>query len=155
MRNKERSKLILAAAMLGYVPWATAGEKVSYPTRRVANFVVDNLDVTSLPSVFRAKKEKGKKTFAEYGYTTQNLEDKKALVAALSGGRMLSIRILEENGSGIYACVAKVAQDGSNPTVQSVILMKRRESSALLKASESSKEFATCPLLPAIESSGT
>ena len=73
MRNKERSKLILAAAMLGYVPWATAGEKVSYPTRRVANFVVDNLDVTSLPSVFRAMKEKGKKTFAEYGYTTQNL----------------------------------------------------------------------------------
>jgi len=155
MTNKGRTKLIVAAAMLGYMPWANAGEKVSYPTQGVATLVVDNLDITSLPSVFRAKKENGKKTFADYGYTTQNLEEKNALVEALHGGQMLSIRILEEKASGIYTCVAKVAQDGSNPSVQSVILMKRKEASALLKASESSKEFATCPLLPAIESSGS
>jgi hypothetical protein len=64
------------------------------------------------------------------------------------------ISILEESTSGIYACVAKVAQDGSNPTAQSVILMKGKESSALLKGSESSREFAACLPLPAIESSG-
>jgi hypothetical protein len=90
MINKGIVKLTIAAAMLGYMPWAAADEKVSYPTERVATFVVDNLDVTSLPSVFRAKKEKGKKTFADYSYTTHSLEDKKALVETSSGGHVLS-----------------------------------------------------------------
>jgi hypothetical protein len=154
MSSKGRTKLILAAAMLGYMPWAIASENVSFPTERVARFVIDNLDVTSLPSVFRTKKEKGKKTFTDYGYATRNLGDKKAVVQALSDGHMLSITVLQESASGIYACVAKVAQDGSNPAAQSVIFMNRKESSALLKGSESSREFATCPVLPAIEPSG-
>jgi len=152
MKSIARVKITLVAAMLGYMPWVMASERGSYPTERVATFVVDNLDVTSLPSVFRTKKEKGKKTFADYGYTTQNLDDKKAL-EALSAGHLLSIRILEGSPSGIYACVAKVAQDGSNPTAQNVIVIKKKESSTLLKASETSREFASCPRLPAIEPS--
>ena len=147
-------KLTLAAAVLGYMPWAIAGEKVSYPTERLATFVIDNLDVTSLPSAFRTKKEKGKKTFADYGYTTRNLDDKQVVVQALSDGDTLSIKVLEQSASGIYACVAKVAHEGSNPTAQSVIFMKRKESSTLLKGSESSRAFENCPVLPAIESSG-
>jgi hypothetical protein len=150
MASNTRIKLTLAAAMLGYMPWAIASEKVSYPTEKVATFVVDNLDVTSLPSVFRTKKQEGKKTFADYGYTTQNLGDEKA-VEGLSAEHLLSIRVLEESPSGIYACVAKVAQDESNPTAQNVILIKRKESSALLKGSESSKEFASCPRIPTLE----
>ena len=150
MTSSAKVKLALVAAMLGCMPWAIAVEKVSYPTERVAAFVVDNLDVTSLPSVFRTKKEKGKKTFADYGYTTQNLDDNKALEAS-HAGHLLSIRILEESPSGIYACVAKVVQDQSNPTAQSVILMKRKESGALLKGREALSEFASCPLLPTIE----
>jgi hypothetical protein len=152
MKSGARVNLTLAAAMLSYMPWVMAGEKASYPTERVATFVVDNLDVTSLPSVFRTKKEKGKRTFADYGYTTQNLGEKKVL-EALSTTHLLSISILEQNPSGIYACIAKVAQDDSNPTAQSVILIKRKDSSTLLKGSESSREFASCPRLPAIESS--
>ena len=150
MTSSIRIKLTLAAAMLAYMPWAIADEKASYPTERVATFVVDNLDVTSLPSVFRTKKEEGKKTFADYGYTTQNLDDTKTL-EALSVGHLLLIRVLEESPSGIYACVAKVAQDESNPTAQNVILIKRKESNALLKGSESSREFASCPRIPTFE----
>lgn len=152
MTNAGRMKLIVAAALLCYVPFTTAGEKETYPTEKIAAFVVDNFDVTSLPSVLRPKKEKGKKTFADYGYTTQNLDDKKAL-EALSAGDMLSITILQQNRSGIYACVAKVVQDQSDPTAQSVILIKRQKSGALLKGSESSREFDSCPHLPADDSS--
>src|SRR5215469_14138118 len=116
--SKRRLELMLVAAMLGYMPSATAGDKISYPKERVAAFVVDNLDVTSLPSVFRTKKEKGKKTFADYGYTTKKLDDREALVEGMNGGHVLSIRILEENTSGTYACVAKLDQDGNNPKAQ-------------------------------------
>jgi hypothetical protein len=113
--------------------------------------VVDNLDVTSLPSAFRTKKEKGKKTFADYGYSTQKMDEEKAFVEPLSGNPALSITILQENASGIYACVAKVDRGGNNPTAQSVILIKRKEASALLKGSESWREFASCPVLPTTE----
>jgi hypothetical protein len=81
---------------------------------------------------------------------TQNLDDKKALETP-PAGHLLSIKILEASSSGIYACVAKVAQGESNPTAQSVILMKRKESSDLLKGSEALSEFESCPRLPAIE----
>ncbi len=33
------------------------------------DFVVEKLDLASLPSTFRPKKEKGKKTFADYRFT--------------------------------------------------------------------------------------
>ena len=152
MKSGARVKLASVAVMLSYMPWVMASEKESYPREGVAAFVVDNLDVSSLPSVFRTKKEKGKTTFADYGYTTQNLDDKKVL-ETLDAGHLLSISILEENPSGIYVCVAKVAQDDSNPTAQSVILIKGKDSSTLLKGSESSREFASCPRLPANDSS--
>lgn len=144
MTGKKTVELILAAALLGYLPSTFAGERASYPTERVATFIVDNLDVASLPSLFQIKKEKGKKTFADYRYTTLKLEEKKALVAPASGGPALSISILDETPSGIYACVATLAQDDSTPTVQNVIFMKRKESNALLKVRDSWREFASC-----------
>jgi len=153
MTGKRTVELILATALLGYIPSAIAGEKVSYPAERVAAFVVDNLDATSLPPVFRAKKEKGKKTFAEYHYTTQKLDETKALLQPSTGEPALAISILEKTSSGIYACMATVAQDGGAPTAQSVVLMKRKESSALLKVHDSWREFASCPAIGAGESS--
>jgi len=147
MIGRKKVELILAATMLAYLPVAAAREEAGYPTEKVGAFVVNNLDVTSLPSVFRPRKEKGKKTFADYGYTTQKLKDKEVIVQAGEGGNVLSIRTLEVSASGIYTCVAKPAQDGSNPKAQSVILMKRNESNALLKGRETFREFASCPVI--------
>jgi hypothetical protein len=36
---------------------------------KVAEFVVETLDVTALPPAIRPNREKGKKTFGDYGYT--------------------------------------------------------------------------------------
>src|SRR5258707_801917 len=64
---KMKTKVLLAVVALSYAPLGVAGNKAVYPNEKVAEFVIEKLDVTSLPSTFRPKKEKGKKTFADDG----------------------------------------------------------------------------------------
>jgi hypothetical protein len=144
---RRKIAVILAAAALAQAPPAISRERAPYPEEKLAAFVVEKLDVTSLPAVYRPKKEKGKNTLADYGYTAQKLEEKEALVDASGGARKLSIKILQESDKGIYVCVAEPAQNGGDPKVQSVILLKRKDSSALLKGRQTFREFASCPAI--------
>lgn len=150
MNRKMRMEFVLAGVALACAPLAfahkTAPYSMPYPNEKVAAFVVEKLDVTSLPSTYGPKKEKGKKTLADYGYTPQQLEDKQALVTAANGAQKLSIKILQEDATGIYACLADAVANGSDPKAPSVILLKRKDSNALLKGRVSWKEFASCPI---------
>jgi hypothetical protein len=118
-------------------------------TRKLAAFVVEKLDVTSLPTVYRPKKQKGKKTLTDYGYRVQKLDETEALVEEAGGTRGLAIKILQEGTAGIYACLAQSARDGGDPKAQSVILLKRKDSSDLLRVRETWREFKSCPTIDA------
>src|SRR5258708_27488267 len=74
-KAKMKIKVVLPLAALSYAPPTVAGDKDVYPKERVAEFIVEKLDLTSLPAALRPKKEKGKKTFAEYGFTAQGMDD--------------------------------------------------------------------------------
>ena len=124
-----------------------AGNNAPYPKEKVAEFVVEKLDVTTLPPAIRPKREKGKKTFGDYGYATRQVDEKEALVEAAPGGAQISIRILEQEASGIYVCAGNTAKDESNGHIQRALLLKLKESSGLLKSRESSKEFNSCPVI--------
>jgi hypothetical protein len=138
-------KAMLAVAALSYASVGLAGNKADYPKENVAQFVVAKLDVTSLPSAIRPKKEKGKKTFADYGFATESLGETEAMVQAAGGATGLSIKVLDEGPSGIYVCMA--AHEGGEAKKQSVVFLKRKDSSALLKGRESWREFASCPVI--------
>ena len=141
------TKLVLALAALSYAPSVVAGNESAYPTEKVAAFVVEKMDLTSLPSAFRPKKDKGKKTFADYGFTAQMVNENEAIVEVASGAMRLSIKVLEQKLSGIYVCVVELGENGSQAKAQSVILLKRKDSNALLKGRESFREFAGCPVI--------
>jgi hypothetical protein len=141
------TKLVLALAALSYAPLAVAGNEAAYPKEKVAAFVVEKMDLTSLPSAFRPKKEKGKKTFADYGFTAQSVNENEAVIEAASGVTRLAIKVLDENSSGIYVCVAEPGENGGQAKTQSVILLKRKDSSALLKRHMTFREFASCPVI--------
>jgi len=148
-------KLVLAvASSFACASFGMANAEVPYPKEQFASFVVEKLDVNSLPSAYRPKSEKGKKTFSDYGYTVRKLGEKEAVVEAARGGE-LSIRILQSGDNGIYACVAEPSADGGNPQAQSVILLKRKNSSELLKGRESAREFESCPVVEGIETNTT
>jgi hypothetical protein len=109
--------------------------------------VVEKLDLTSLPSALRPKKEKGKKTFADYGFTVQTVDESEAVLEAAGGVKRLAIKVLDQKSSGIYVCVAEPGENGGSAKTQSVILLKRKDANALLKGRESFREFATCPVV--------
>jgi hypothetical protein len=64
-------KLLCGIIVLTCVPLALARNDVAYPSEKVTEFLVEKLDVTTLPSGIRPKREKGKKTFGDYGYVTR------------------------------------------------------------------------------------
>jgi hypothetical protein len=140
-------RLLCGVMALVCVPMSVAGNNVAYPTEKVAEFVVEKLDIMVLPSTLRPRSEKRKKTFAEYGYVTRQLSEKEALVEATPGGSQINIRILEQEASGIYVCVGGPGKDASNGQIQRVFLLRLKHANGLLKGRESSKEFAGCPVI--------
>jgi hypothetical protein len=142
-----KSKVVVAFAALAYASVVLAGNNAAYPKEKVAAFVVDNLDLTSLPSTIWPKKEKGKKTLADYGYTAQTIQDNEVIIEAPGSVRTLSIKVLDQRPSGIYVCVAVSGQKGGEAKARSVVLLKRNNSNALLKGSFSWREFASCPVI--------
>jgi hypothetical protein len=142
-----KTKVLLAVLALSYAPLVVAGNEAAYPKEKVAAFVVEKLDLTSLPSAFRPKKEKGKKTFADYGFMAQRIDENEAMIEAAGGVRRLEIKVLDQKSSGIYVCVAEPAENGGETKAQSVVLLKRKNPNALLKGRESFREFTACPVI--------
>jgi hypothetical protein len=142
-----KTKVLLAIVALSNAPLVVAGNEAAYPKENIAAFVVEKLDLTSLPSAFRPKKEKGKKTFADYGFTAQTVNENEAVIEAAGGAKRLAIKVLDQKSSGIYVCVAEPGENGGETRAQSVVLLKRKNPNALLKGRESFREFAACPVI--------
>jgi len=142
-----KTKVLLAVVALSYSPLVVAGNEAAYPKEKVAAFVVEKLDLTSLPSEFRPKKEKGKKTLGDYGFTAQRIDENDAIIEAAGGVRRLAIKVLDQKSSGIYVCVTEPGKNGGDTKAQSVALLKRKNPNALLKGRESFREFAACPVI--------
>jgi hypothetical protein len=142
-----KTKVLLAVVALSSAPLGVAGDKAAYPKEKVAAFVVEKLDLTSLPSTFLPKKEKGKKTFADYGFAVQTVDENEAVIEAGDGMRRLAIKVLDQKSSGIYVCVAEAGENGGQAKTQTVLVLKRKDPSALLKGRESFREFAACPVI--------
>ena len=142
-----KAKVLLAIVALSYAPVAVSGNDAEYPSEKLAEFVVAKLDVTSLPSAFRSSKEKRKKTFADYSFTAQRMDESEAIVQAPDGARRLAIKALDQKSSGIYVCIAEPGQNTGETKTQSVVLLKRKDPNALLEGRESSREYAACPVI--------
>jgi hypothetical protein len=142
-------KLFCGVLALACVPVALARNNAAVPSEKVAEFVVEKLDITTLPSSIRPKPEKKKKTFSDYGYVTRRVEEKEALVETTPGGAQINIRILEQKTSEIYVCVQGPGQGSSGGQIQRVFLLKLKNGDGLLKGRESWKEFSGCPVIGA------
>ena len=140
-------KLLCGVLALACGSMALASKNAHYPKEHMAEFVVEKLNVTTLPSTIRPKPEKKKKTFGDYGYVTRRLDDKEALVEATPGGAQINIRILEQKAFGIYVCVNGQAQKQSGSQIQRVFVLKLKNGNGLLKGRESWKEFESCPVI--------
>lgn len=140
-------KVMSGVFLLACMPLAVARSDKAYPKEKLTEFVVEKLDVTSIPSTIRPKREKGKKTLGDYGYVTRKVDDREVLVEAAQSRSQITISILEESKSGIYVCLSGQAQNESSSHIQRVLLLKLKNSDGLLKGRESWKEFEACPVI--------
>jgi len=139
-------KMLCGIIALASASVAVANNAPSLPKDKVTKYVVENLDVTTLPSGLRPKPDHGKKTFSDYGYATTSLDENQAVVAT-PAGKQINIKILEQKSSEIYVCVAGPGPNAANGQVQRVFLLKLKNSGSLLKGRESWKEFDACPVM--------
>jgi len=138
-------KLVCGAIVLVCAPLLLAGNDAVYPTEKIAAFVFEKVDVTTLPSAIRPKPVKSKKTFADCGYVARELDEKKALLDPPLGASQVSIDVLEAQKSGIYVCVNSQSAGQSHDRFQRVLLLKLKN--GLLKGRETWKEFDSCPVI--------
>lgn len=140
-------KLFCGAIILACTPVMLAGNEAAYPTEKLAAFVVEKLDVTTIPAAIRPMPLKGKRTFADYGYAARKLEPMGALLRPPQGVSQISIEVLEVKKSGIYVCVNGHAEKKSEGPFQRVFLLKLKNADGLLKGRESWTEFSSCPVI--------
>ena len=138
-------KLLYGAVVLACAPLLLLGNDAVYPTEKIAAFVFEKVDVTTLPSAIRPKPVKGKKTFGDYAYVARELDEKKALLDPPQGTPQVSIDVLEAQKSGIYVCVNSQSAGESHGRFQRVLLLKLKN--GLLKGRETWKEFDSCPVI--------
>jgi hypothetical protein len=119
-------KLLCGLIVLTCVPLALARNGAAYPKEKVAEFLVEKLDVTTFAPEIRPKPEKGKKTFGDYRYVTRKLDEKEVLVEAPHGGSQIAIRVLEQTAHGIYACVEDRVLNTRNGHIQRMRLLAER-----------------------------
>ena len=139
-------KILCGMIALATTSAALANNTASYPKDQVTKFVVENLDVTTLPTGIKPKHDHGKKTFSDYGYATSSLDGNQAVVATPTGTQ-INITILEQKSSEIYVCVSGAGEKTSSAKIQRVFLLKVKNSGSLLKGRESWKEFNACPVI--------
>jgi hypothetical protein len=138
-------KLLYGAIVLACAPLLLVGNDALYPAGKIAAFVFEKVDVTTLPSAIRSKAVKNKKTFSDYGYVARELDEKKALLDPPQGAPQVSIDVLEVQKSGIYVCANGKSTSESNDRFQRVLLLKLKN--GLLKGRETWKEFDGCPVI--------
>ena len=139
-------KIVCGMIALAAASVALGNNAASLPKDKVTKYVVEKLDVTTLPSGLRPKRDHDKKTFSDYGYVTNSLDDYQAVVATPAGAQ-INIKILEQKSSEIYVCVAGSGESSGSAKIQRVFLLKMKNSGSLLKGRESWKEFDACPVM--------
>jgi hypothetical protein len=138
-------KLLHGVFALAFAPLAFAGNDAAYPTEKVAAFVFEKVDVTTLPSAIRPKLARNKKTFGDYGYVAREVDEKKALLDPPQGAAKVSIEVFEARKSGIFVCLNSQTSGKSGAQFQRVLLLKLK--GGLLKGRETWKEFDACPVI--------
>jgi hypothetical protein len=144
-------KVLCGLIVLTCVSLALARNNAAYPMQKVAEFLVEKLDVTTLPPEIQPKREKGKKTFEDYGYVTRKLDEKGVLLEAPHKGSQIAIRVLEQTAHGIYVCVDAQGLNTRNGRFQRMRLLERKNANELLQSRESWKEADGCPAIGGLD----
>lgn len=98
-------KVLSGLLLLAWMPLAVAKSEKAYPKEKIAEFVIEKLDVTSMPLAMRPKQEKGKKTFEDYGYVTGESTKRKPWLKTRRAARKLTSAYWKKTNPG-FTCAS-------------------------------------------------
>jgi hypothetical protein len=145
-------KIICGMLALATASVAMANKPPSIAKEEVTKYLVENLDVTTLPAGLRPKRDHEKKTFRDYGFVVSSIEESKAVVGTSAGTRV-NLTILQQKSSEVYVCVAGSASSAPGDQLQRVFLIKVKGAGKLLRGRESWREFDGCPVIGGTDNS--
>lgn len=105
--KRTNRKILPAVLMLACAPLAVGNSNPGYPSGKLAQFVVEKLDVTTLPQELRPGQAKGKKTLEQYWFVPVAITESEAVLRNAAGPSEIVIRVLEQRASGIYVCARR------------------------------------------------
>lgn len=123
-----------------------AGEAPRYPKDKLAQFVIDKLDVTSFGNSIGPRRESGKTSFRDYGVVARTVKDNEAHLEEADGNWNFYITILKRTDSGIYICFEDRGAFPSTYHTVGPLLLTRPDSKSLLKAAQTKAAFKNCPV---------
>jgi hypothetical protein len=129
---KRKRNLILA--FLLFTVSCIAGPVSKYPKEKLAQFVIENLDVTSFPSSIGPRMSPGKTFFQDYGFVPRIVKDSEALLEEADGSWRFHIRVLDRTDSGIFVCFEDQAANGGTYHTQDVLYLVRSDNKSPLKS---------------------
>jgi hypothetical protein len=121
------------------------GPVPKYPTRNLAQFVIDKLDLTSFPSSIGPRRAEGKASFQDYGAFPRKVSEDEADLALKDESWWYRIAILKRTDSDIFACFEDRATYPARYHTQNVLWLLRPDSQSMLNAEISKIAFDDCP----------
>ena len=117
-----------------------------YPSKDLAQFVIDNLDVTSFPSSIGPRRVEGKTSFRDYGIVPLKVSESEAALEEKDGSWSFHITILSASpDGGVFVCFEDRGKYPARYHSQNALWLVRRDFNSKLKAQEIKVANSKCP----------
>jgi hypothetical protein len=117
-----------------------------YPTKDLARFVVDRLDVRSFPTSIGARRDDRRVFFRDYGIVAHRITENEADLKKSDDSWYFVITILKKTDSGILVCFEDRGEYPAHYYTESVLLLTRPDTKSVLTGARSNTAVKECPV---------
>lgn len=104
------------------------------PSKHLAQFVVDHLDLRTFPSSLGLRLKSYKVTFADYGITPVQISENKAVLVSPSHDWKYEVQVIKHDRASVTVCLHDLAQNGDNFNYESILLLRETGNQSLAAA---------------------
>jgi hypothetical protein len=141
-RSVVRKFLILQCA---FVLSGSTVHADTFPKSKIAQYIVDHLDVTSFSLSIGPRREKAKVTFGDYGIRPTKIESEAAVLKPADGSWEFDLKILSRTETTALICLRDFAQNGGSYDAQAALMLVWDKSAKTLISDKRKYVSQDCP----------
>jgi len=117
-----------------------------YPTKDLARFVIDHLDVRSFPTSIGPRRDDPRILFRDYGVVPHRITANEADLKKSDNSWYFVVAILKRTDSGIFICFEDRGAFPAHYYTERVLLLTRPDRNSVLTGANSDIAFKACPV---------